>query len=119
MPERTTTTDPTPSGGTNPHGPADPTPGYGFGGSDGPVPMPGTAPPPRRLRRSRDRKLAGVCGGLASYAEVDPVLVRLLFVAGLFAGGFTLPLYVAGWLLMPEPAPLQPRPAPSVPRAVA
>jgi phage shock protein PspC (stress-responsive transcriptional regulator) len=38
----------------------------------------------RRLTRSRtERMIGGVCGGLGAYLEIDPTLVRLLFVLGL------------------------------------
>lgn len=64
---------------------------------------------PRELRRSRDRKLAGVCGGLAEYFGVDPVIVRLLFFGGMFMGAATLPVYIAAWIVMPDAAlPAQP-----------
>jgi len=58
----------------------------------------------RRLYRSRrDRLLCGVCGGLAEYLNVDPVLVRLGAVA-LFVlnPGAALLLYTAACILIPE-----------------
>ena len=43
--------------------------------------------PPRPLRRSRqDKVLAGVCGGLARYLGIDPVVLRVLMVVLIFAG---------------------------------
>jgi phage shock protein PspC (stress-responsive transcriptional regulator) len=46
--------------------------------------------------------VAGVCAGVAEFFDVDPTLVRLGFVVlGLF-GGLAVPLYVAGWLLIPD-----------------
>lgn len=75
----------------------------------GPAAGPPPAALPRELRRSRHRKLAGVCGGLAEYFDVDPVIVRLLFVGGLFMGAATLPVYIAAWIVMPDAAlPAQP-----------
>lgn len=62
----------------------------------------------RELRRSRDRKLAGVCGGLAEYFDVDPVIVRLLFFGGMFMGLATLPVYLAAWVVMPDTVPAAP-----------
>jgi phage shock protein PspC (stress-responsive transcriptional regulator) len=57
----------------------------------------------KRLYRSRtDRKLAGVCGGLGEYFNVDPTLVRVLFVLATLAGGPGLLLYIVLWLVMPE-----------------
>ncbi len=59
-------------------------------------------PSARRLYRSRrDRMLAGVCGGIAEYLEIDPILVRLVFLALLFSGVGVL-LYLVAWILIPE-----------------
>lgn len=56
-----------------------------------------------RLHRSRrDRMVAGVAGGLADYFDVDPTLVRIGFVVLTLVGGLAVPLYIAGWLLIPE-----------------
>jgi phage shock protein C len=57
----------------------------------------------KRLYRSKkDRMIAGVCGGLASYIGIDPTLVRLLFVLGMFAVGGTLLAYVVMMIVIPE-----------------
>jgi phage shock protein PspC (stress-responsive transcriptional regulator) len=62
-----------------------------------------TATEPRRLYRSRsDRVIGGVCGGLARYLNVDPVIVRVVAVALIFAGGAGLLLYGAAFLLVPN-----------------
>jgi phage shock protein PspC (stress-responsive transcriptional regulator) len=56
-----------------------------------------------RLRRSTtDRKIAGVAGGLARHLDVDPTLIRVLFVVLIFFAGAGLVLYGAAWLLVPE-----------------
>lgn len=56
------------------------------------------------LRRSRtDRVLFGVCGGLARYLDVDPVLVRLVAVA-LLLSGVGIVAYLVAWLVVPEEA---------------
>jgi phage shock protein PspC (stress-responsive transcriptional regulator) len=56
-----------------------------------------------RLRRGRHGKmLAGVAVGLADYFDVDPTIVRIGFVALAFLGGLAVPLYLAGWLLIPD-----------------
>lgn len=59
---------------------------------------------PRRLTRSRDDKMvAGVCGGLARYLNVDATLVRVVMVVALAVGFFTPGLlYLVAWVLMPE-----------------
>jgi len=59
--------------------------------------------PPRRLLRSRDeRVLGGVCGGLARYFKVDPLIFRIAAVALIFVGGFAIIAYIAALLLVPE-----------------
>jgi phage shock protein PspC (stress-responsive transcriptional regulator) len=58
---------------------------------------------PRRLARSRDdRWIAGVCGGLGRYFNLDPVIIRLAAVALTFAGGAGVIAYAGAWLLVPE-----------------
>lgn len=61
---------------------------------------------PKRLMRSlTDRKIAGVCGGIAEYLEVDSTLIRLFLVLMII---FPIPLapaiisYIVAWLVMPE-----------------
>ena len=57
----------------------------------------------RRIYRSRkNRMLGGVCGGIAEYFEIDPVLVRLLFVLLLFMGFSGIIIYLVAWLIIPE-----------------
>ncbi|MBS4753527.1 PspC domain-containing protein [Nocardioides sp. zg-ZUI104] len=56
-----------------------------------------------RLRRSRtDRKVAGVAAGLARHLDIDPLLVRIAFVALTIVGGGGPVLYGAAWLVVPE-----------------
>ncbi len=60
---------------------------------------------PRRMTRSRsDRKIAGVCGGIARYFGWDPTLVRVVYVVVSVASvAFPgLIVYLLLWLLMPE-----------------
>ena len=60
----------------------------------------------KRLQRSRDEKLiGGVCGGIADYFELDPVLVRAAFVLFALFGGTGLLLYVVLWVIMPLTSP--------------
>lgn len=57
----------------------------------------------KRLYRSRsDRQIAGVCGGLAEYFDVDATIVRLLFVAFALLGGPGLLLYIIMAIVVPE-----------------
>ena len=48
------------------------------------------------------RKLGGVCSGLAAYFDIDVTLIRILFLAGLFAGGFSFWLYIIIWIVAPK-----------------
>jgi phage shock protein C len=58
-----------------------------------------------RLYRSRDEKIiGGVCGGLAGYFKVDPVLVRAVF-AVLALMGAGVPLYIILWIVVPLSPP--------------
>jgi phage shock protein PspC (stress-responsive transcriptional regulator) len=57
----------------------------------------------KKLYRSKsDRMIAGVCGGLGEYLNVDPVWFRLFFVILLFATGFGFWAYLIMWIIMPE-----------------
>lgn len=60
--------------------------------------------PPRKLYRSQqDRMLSGVSGGLAEYFDVDPTLVRLLWVlAAIFSGGLAVVAYIVLWVVVPH-----------------
>lgn len=73
---------------------------------------------PKRLYRSRrHRVLAGVAGGIAEYFDVDPVIVRLVWIVGAFISvGVGLLAYLVAWLVVPE-APLvrEPPPQPTTP----
>lgn len=55
-------------------------------------------------RDTDDQKIGGVCSGLARYFDLDPLLVRVAFVAALLAGGWSLIVYVLLWWLV-DPAP--------------
>jgi phage shock protein PspC (stress-responsive transcriptional regulator) len=58
---------------------------------------------PKKLYRSRtDRRIAGVCGGLATYFNIDPSLVRLLAVLGLVFVGGTFWAYLILMIVIPE-----------------
>ncbi|HEV2350662.1 MAG TPA: PspC domain-containing protein [Terriglobia bacterium] len=70
--------------------------------------MSGPPTPPKRLTRSiDDKKIAGVCGGLAEYLDLDPTLVRIVWVMlALFVGWGVLG-YLIAWMVLPEqPQPL-------------
>jgi phage shock protein C len=62
------------------------------------------APKPR-LRRSRDKIIAGVCGGIAEWLGWDPTVVRILYVVvSLVSAAFPgLIVYLVLWFVMPKP----------------
>lgn len=62
----------------------------------------GAYAPPRQLFRDQKRKiLGGVCAGLGTYFNIDPLWIRLLFAALLFAYGFTAVVYIILWIVVP------------------
>jgi phage shock protein C len=59
----------------------------------------------QKLYRSREnRMLGGVCGGLGEYFDIDPTLVRVLFVFGAFLGvpGALLLIYLVMLIVVPQ-----------------
>jgi phage shock protein PspC (stress-responsive transcriptional regulator) len=57
----------------------------------------------RRLTRSlTDRKIAGVCGGIAKYLNIDPTVVRIIFLLALLCGTFGFWAYLIVWIAAPE-----------------
>lgn len=57
----------------------------------------------KRLTRSvKDKVIGGVAGGLAEYFEIDPVLVRVLFVVSLFFHGAGFIAYIILWIIVPQ-----------------
>ena len=60
------------------------------------------------MRSESDKMLVGVCGGLADYLNVDPVLVRLAFVVLFLASGIGLAIYALLWIILPTTSRAQP-----------
>lgn len=57
----------------------------------------------KKMYRDPDRKvLGGVCGGVASYLNIDILAVRILFVLLIIVGGLGIFLYIILWLILPE-----------------
>lgn len=57
---------------------------------------------PRLSRSNHERMLGGVCGGIAEYFTIDPVIVRLIFVLITLSTGIGLPVYLIFWFIMPS-----------------
>lgn len=59
----------------------------------------------KRLYRSKkERRIAGICGGIAEYFDVDPTLVRLIMILILIFTGFVpmIIVYLIAWVIIPE-----------------
>lgn len=63
----------------------------------------------KRLYRTRDAVIAGVCGGLADYFGLDRGLIRLATAILILFGGLSLWVYIILWIIIPKaPAQLKP-----------
>lgn len=59
----------------------------------------------KHLTRLSNGPIAGVCGGLAKYFDMDPAWIRIIFLLGLFFGdGISGIIYIIFWLAVPEEA---------------
>jgi len=58
--------------------------------------------PKRLYRNTQDKKIGGVCSGLAEYFDIDTLLVRLIFVVLALAGGGGVLIYLVFWIIMPD-----------------
>lgn len=57
----------------------------------------------KKLYRSRkEKKMAGVCGGIATFFKIDPTIVRLIWVLAVLCAGTGVVLYIACALVIPE-----------------
>ena len=56
----------------------------------------------KRLYKSNDRKVCGVCGGIADYLDIDPTVIRLLWVIFTLAGGSGIIAYIVAAIIMDD-----------------
>ncbi len=56
----------------------------------------------KRLTRSNNKMIGGVCAGLAEYLDLDPTIVRIVGVLMVLCAGFGILLYLILWLVMPK-----------------
>lgn len=57
----------------------------------------------RKLYRSvSERRIAGVCGGIAQYLNIDPSVVRIIFLLALLCGSLGFWAYIIVWIIAPE-----------------
>jgi len=71
----------------------------------GPAPEPVSGEPRRLVRNLAERKLGGVCAGLADYMDMDVSLVRVLAVISVVFYGVGLMAYLVAWIVIPEGQP--------------
>ncbi len=57
----------------------------------------------KKLRKSHDQKLCGVCGGIAEYFGWDPTIVRLVWAGVTLFAGAGVAAYIIAAIIMPEP----------------
>ncbi len=58
---------------------------------------------PKRLYKSRtNRVICGVCGGIGEYLNIDPTLIRLIFLLLVFGAGSGILAYIIAALVIPE-----------------
>lgn len=58
----------------------------------------------KNLRKSSDKKICGVCGGIGEYFNIDPTLIRLIFLILLFISfGTVAIIYIVASFIIPEP----------------
>ena len=53
------------------------------------------------MRSTTDRRIAGVCGGVAKYLNIDPTVVRILFLLALICGSLGFWAYLLIWIAAP------------------
>jgi phage shock protein C len=56
----------------------------------------------RLYRSAKEKILGGVCGGVGEYFNIDPVIIRLLWVLACFVWGFGIILYIIAWIIIPR-----------------
>ncbi len=58
----------------------------------------------KRLYRSREEKIIeGVCGGIGEYFDIDPVIIRIAWIALTFVAGAGVLAYIIAWIVVPYP----------------
>lgn len=56
----------------------------------------------KRLSRSNNKMIGGVCAGIADYLGLDPTIVRIAWILTVFFAGFGILLYLILWIVMPK-----------------
>jgi phage shock protein PspC (stress-responsive transcriptional regulator) len=78
---------------------------YNCGAKQPETPPPGLSPATggkrKLMRSSTDKKIAGVCAGIADYFDLDPTIVRVVWLLAVLCAGTGLLLYVILWIVLP------------------
>jgi phage shock protein C len=61
----------------------------------------GAQPGKRLMRSSQDKKIGGVCAGLADYFDLDPTIVRVVWLLAIFCAGTGFLAYIVLWIVLP------------------
>src|ERR1700757_2002088 len=65
------------------------------------TPPPAYAASKKLMRSSRDKKIGGVCAGLADYFDLDPTIVRVVWLLAIFFAGTGFLVYMVLWIVLP------------------
>jgi phage shock protein C len=78
---------------------------YNCGAKQAETNAPGTAQPAvcrrRLMRSSTDKKIGGVCAGVADYFDLDPTIIRVVWLLLVLCGGTGLVFYLVLWIILP------------------
>lgn len=69
------------------------------------------APPRRLMLDTANKKIGGVCAGIARYADIDVVVVRVLWLVVAFSTGVGFLAYLVAWIVIPSDRGLEARAA--------
>jgi len=69
---------------------------------DSPGATPSYLPPKKLVRSINNKKIAGVCAGVADYFDLDPTLVRVLWLLATLIPGPNIIVYVILWIVLPQ-----------------
>ena len=78
---------------------------YNCGAKQPETPAPGFSPQTggkkKLMRSSTDKKIAGVCAGLADYFDMDPTVIRVLWLVAVLCAGTGILAYIILWIVLP------------------
>ena len=78
---------------------------YNCGAKQPETPAPGLSPATggkkKLMRSSTDKKIAGVCAGLADYFDMDPTVIRVLWLVAVLCAGTGILAYIILWIVLP------------------